>query len=439
MKASDLFSSQALPKQEAVCRYMHSKRPKTYQLIVLIVVSILFIISGLICLSVLPSSINLTVSLILASLGWCILSFVTAQIIIKYSQPKNLRIPLGFRRVIKANFPRVFYDLVSNQDLSIIKLRELVCFMDNFGKSQNSLIKKNLHKLSPQLRNNLEAFGIDNFDIETNLQELPDLDKLLIDNSPLYWMKHFIELGSNDVLSKSYEKNEKQDRRYLGDYWFSDIGFIYQSLDGKKSSTIFNLHMYGVVQELNEKDYSCLMTHARNNTWDHQDVSVIVDRLIISSQGDYSRYTKDKEQVISGNLRVEFTEEELRNLLLRICLHGFSWDQLQLIRSVSISSWLFLSWIDESFLGGGGMKKLARRFLGDFINESSLNYEPSIALSTYSELKNVTQYKKLMNQRFTNACRTICFYFNHQTKFHKKLMNVDTYLNKEMNSPGCGV
>ncbi len=48
METSNLFAFQTLPKQEVVCRYMEKKRPTKSQIIILIVLSLLFIISGLI-------------------------------------------------------------------------------------------------------------------------------------------------------------------------------------------------------------------------------------------------------------------------------------------------------------------------------------------------------------------------------------------------------
>lgn len=432
MKAANLFAHQTLPKQEVVCRYMQSKRPTISQTIVLIVLSVLCIVSGLISLLILPLSINLTISLLLGGLGWCILSFVTAQLIIKYSQPKNTHIPLGFRQVIKSKFPKVFFDLVTTQDLNIITFRELVTSVCNFREFENSSIRNNLDKLSSQLREAIIAFGVDNLDREINNQDIFNLDNLLIENCPLYWMQRFIELGSSEVL----EGNEiRQDWQYSGDYWFSELGLIHQSSDNSlKPQTIFNLHLYGIVQEVSESEYSCLMNHARNGHWNHQAIEAIVDRLLIVCQGDYSRYINEKDQdKISNELRIEFTEEGVRNLLLCMCLHGLSWEQLQLIRSTPISSWQFLFWIDRS-TPEGGMRSLARGFLGDFIDESHPNYEPGIALSTYSEYKNITQYRKCINQNENNAFRHICCYFNHRMRFHEKIVNIDALLNNVINA-----
>ncbi|MEF9497211.1 DUF1389 domain-containing protein [Chlamydia sp. 04-14] len=423
MKASNLFALQTLPKQEVVCRYIQSKRPTIFQIIVLVISSILCIVSGLIFLSTLPSSMNLIVSLLLGGLGWCILSFVTAQLIIKYSQPKNIQIPLGFRQVIKSKFPKVFFDLVNTQDLDIIKFRELVTSIADFKEYQDSSVKNNLDKLSLQLRSAIETFGVDNLDREIDSQNILNLDDLFVENCPLYWMKRFVELGNAEIL------NENEIRRSwscAGAYWFSELGLIHQSSDNDlKPQTIFNLHLYGLVQEIDESEYSCLMSHVKNNTWDHQDVATIVDRLLIICQGDYSRYISEKDKdKTSIEVRVEFTEDKLRNLLLCMCLHGLSWRQLELIRSTPISSWQFLSWIDRS-TPQRGMRILAGCFLKDFINESNCNYEPGIALATYSEYRNVTQYRKYRNQKATHALSNICCYFNHRMKFHKKKVEAD--------------
>ncbi|SYX08917.1 Protein of unknown function (DUF1389) [Chlamydia poikilotherma] len=431
MRSSNLFVLQTLPKQEVVCRYMQSKRPTIFQIIVLVVSSILCIVSGLIFLSTLPSSMNLTVSLLLGGLGWCILSFVTAQLIIKHSQPKNIQIPLGFRQVIKSKFPKVFFDLVTTQDLDIMRFRELVTSISNFRGYPDSSVKNNLDKLSSQLRNAIEAFSVKDLDREIKNQEILNLDDLFVEHCPLYWMKRFIELGDDEVL------NENEIRRswdHSGAYWFSELGLIHESSDNNlKPQTIFNLHLYGLVQEIDESEYSCLMYHVKNNTWNHQDVAMIVDRLLIVCQGDYSRYISEKDKdKTSTELRVEFTEEDVKSLLLCMCLHGLSWRQLELIRSTPISSWQFLSWIDRS-TPKRGMRILAGCFLKDFINESNPNYESGIALSTYSEYRNVTQYRRYRNQKDANALSNICCYFSHRMRFHKKKIEADLHLKNIMN------
>ncbi|WP_375793334.1 DUF1389 domain-containing protein [Chlamydia sp. 12-01] len=430
MKASNLFLYQTLPKQEVVCRYMQSKGPTTSQIIMLIVLSLLFVISGLIFLSILPSSINMIISILLGSMGWCTLSFLTARLIIKYSQPKYIQIPLGFRQVIKSKFSRVFFDLVNTKDLTITRFRELIRFIYNFRESRETSIKNELDTPSLQLKDVLEDYDIENLDSAINGEGIPNLDNLLVENCPLYWMKHFIELGNDNIL---IENGVKRNWRYSGAYWFSELGLIHQPIDNKmEQTTLFNLYLYGLVQELSQEEYSCLMNHSRNNTWDHQDVTSIVDKLVIYCQGDYRRYMSEKDKTCSGELRVEFTEEEVRNLLLRMCLHGLSWNQLQLIRSTPLSSWKFLSWIDKS-TPMGGMRMLAGCFLRDFINESNPNYESNIALTTHSELKNITRYKKLMDQPETNTFKNICCYLNHRMRFHEKIIDTDIYLKDVIN------
>ncbi|WP_259431240.1 DUF1389 domain-containing protein [Chlamydia abortus] len=71
-------------------------------------------------------------------MSWYILSFVTAQIIIKYSQPKYKHIPFGFRYVIKSEFPKVFFDLVTKQDLKLANFRELLIYIHDFRESQET-------------------------------------------------------------------------------------------------------------------------------------------------------------------------------------------------------------------------------------------------------------------------------------------------------------
>ncbi|CAG9046643.1 hypothetical protein NVRI1_01008 [Chlamydia abortus] len=430
MQASNLFVSQTLPKQEVVCRYMQTKRPTPSQIIILIVLSILLIISGLIFLSILPSYVNIIISLLCAGMSWCILSFVTAQIIIKYSQPKYKHIPFGFRYVIKSEFPKVFFDLVTKQDLKLANFRELLIYIHDCRESQETSLRNHLHKLSPQLKKILEDFGVDNLDSEVNGQHLPSLDNLLIENCPLYWMKRFIELGNKNVLR---ENLEKYNRGYSGIYWFCELDAIRQSVTPRtEHGTIFLLQSYGLAQELRHEEYVFLMDQVKNHTWDHRQVTAVVDRLLINAQGDYSRYMGEKDKVeLLSELRVTFTEESIKELIFRICSHGISWEQLQLIRSTSLASWQFLCWLDQS-APHGGIRILARSFLGDFISENSLRYESNIALATYSECKNVSRYKSLMNQKTSQAWKTICYYFNHRMKFHEKLEDIEeAYLNRD--------
>ncbi|AFS22668.1 putative inner membrane domain protein [Chlamydia psittaci VS225] len=171
------------------------------------------------------------------------------------------------------------------------------------------------------------------------------------------------------------------------------------------------------------------MDQVKNHTLDNQQVTAVVDRLLIHAQGDYSRYIAEKDKVeLLSELRVSFTEESIKELIFRICSHGFSWEQLQLIRSTSLASWQFLCWVDRS-AAHGGMRILARSFLGDFINENSHKYESNIALATYSECKNVSRYTSLINQKTSQAWKTICYYFNHRMKFHEKLE--EAHLNRD--------
>lgn len=427
METSNLFAFQTLPKQEVVCRYMEKKRPTKSQIIILIVLSLLFIISGLIFLSILPSCVNIIISLLCAGVSWCILSFVTAQIIIKYSQPKYSHIPFGFRCVIKSEFPKAFFDLVTTQDLKFANFRELLIYIHDFRESNDISIRNNLCKLSPQLKKALEDFGVDNFNTEINGQYLPSLNNLLIENCPLYWMKRFIELGNKNVLR---ENLEKYNRGYSGTYWFCELDSIRRPVSPRtEHGTIFLLQSYGLVQELSQEEYVFLMDQVKNHTLDNQQVTAVVDRLLIHAQGDYSRYIAEKDKVeLLSELRVSFTEESIKELIFRICSHGFSWEQLQLIRSTSLASWQFLCWVDRS-AAHGGMRILARSFLGDFINENSHKYESNIALATYSECKNVSRYTSLINQKTSQAWKTICYYFNHRMKFHEKLE--EAHLNRD--------
>ncbi|AFS22667.1 putative inner membrane protein [Chlamydia psittaci VS225] len=204
-------------------------------------------------LSILPSCVNIIISLLCAGVSWCILSFVTAQIIIKYSQPKYSHIPFGFRCVIKSEFPKAFFDLVTTQDLKFANFRELLIYIHDFRESNDTSIRNNLCKLSPQLKKALEDFGVDNFNTEINGQYLPSLNNLLIENCPLYWMKRFIELGNKNVLR---ENLEKYNRGYSGTYWFCELDSIRRPVSPRtEHGTIFLLQSYGLVQELSQEEY----------------------------------------------------------------------------------------------------------------------------------------------------------------------------------------
>ncbi|WP_244201109.1 DUF1389 domain-containing protein [Chlamydia buteonis] len=119
-------------------------------------------------------------------MGWFILSLVTAQVIIKYSQPKYDHIPFGVRCVIKSEFRKVFVDLVTTQDLKLANFRELLIYMHDCRASHDTSIRNNLCKLSPQLRKIFDDFGFDNLNREINGQHLSSLNNLLIENFPLY-------------------------------------------------------------------------------------------------------------------------------------------------------------------------------------------------------------------------------------------------------------
>ncbi|CAG9045833.1 hypothetical protein NVRI1_00163 [Chlamydia abortus] len=265
-------------------------------------------------------------------------------------------IPQGFASIIQHEFPSVIHDFVVRERVSLQELRAVIS-----GLSSGDFVFPS-HKCQEKV----ERFGLERLQAACEGRHLPDLEKLLLKNCPLYFLGKFIDLGSREFPSAEGMEPEV--------YWVCRTG-LSSCLD-----TAFHHYTWLFARVVSESEYQSLFNHAHHGTWN--EAQPIVESIRSRLLGILPHEFVDSFHVDRGWVSCCLTTYPL-DWLLFLCKHGVSWEQLQLLQEVECQHMVFLSLFNEE---NGGMN-LSRLMLATYpyIHQEGPEFDSSLALLTWDE------------------------------------------------------
>ncbi|SYX09104.1 Protein of unknown function (DUF1389) [Chlamydia poikilotherma] len=321
-----------------------------------------------------------------------VISLVLAVVLLALSMRRVRRefptsLPEGFLSIIKKEFPEVIYQLIIQERLTLQELRAVLS-----GLSSGTFTFP-----SPESQKKLERFGLERLQKSCKGIELPDLEKILLKNCPLYLINKLIQLGPKE-LPQSVNVAPWM-------YWLNRL-----ALSDHDRLIYFTTNVWILSKVATQEEYEMLLKHAKYSTWDHaqdllEDLLPRLEEGIIEHVIDGMGLTKDLMIGLLGG-----------DWLLFLCKHGVTWKQLQLIKDLDCASVCLLEDCERSGRGSG----LARLYMSTsrYIDESnSKAFDPHLTLFTFEELMEVYRERggldfysatiKYLNKRSQNTLRKI--------------------------------
>ncbi|EPP38204.1 hypothetical protein BOKEGFJH_00401 [Chlamydia avium] len=321
------------------------------------VISVFLIISIVGCVSALslglpPILVILSLVLFLLFSGalLVVLSNVGQKLLDSYSSLSMLpesetSLPRPFLYVLREVYPRVFLDFCIEKQVTIQDLRSVL----------TALTTGNMDVVSGDTRNKVDSFGLQRLQKE-NLSDLPPLEAVLIQNCPWQFVMKFISLGDY-VYEQSGMTPEV--------YWT-------QSMSHGSGLHVFNHFTWLFSHVVTQDEYEQLLSNAGSER-------------ILASQDDLLKSLAERMKIQLNNTRSNLSDaqkDELRSRiicdpqgLLFYLLHlGVNWEQIQLFRQLPFDCAYLFSLYDFEI-----------NEVIDKISESSPEYDPEIALLTWSD------------------------------------------------------
>ncbi|WP_348662738.1 DUF1389 domain-containing protein [Chlamydia vaughanii] len=310
-----------------------------------------FLIFALVCASLLLCGIGQIEVIIPLTISSVLVGVLFILAIFRYLKPVPVLVkphmPEGFLNVLKENYPEVIHKFCVSQCVTIQELREVMActtFWD-FSLTSASVQKK------------VNDFGIMNLKKDCLGVRLPAVDSLLLKNCPIYFIKQFIKLGSEELPKAANMTPEA--------YWTASLGFK------EDNFTLFDTWTWLFAQEVTSADHYQLGIYYKNNNWKGAEniVKDIKDRMksrLKETKVELFMYPKVK------------TRQRIENddWFLRFYKHGANYEQLQLMKTIGVEK--------MNLIDGKGLGFIANIY--NEMDESSSSYNPTIALSTWEEV-----------------------------------------------------
>ncbi|MEF9520118.1 DUF1389 domain-containing protein [Chlamydia crocodili] len=318
-------------------------------------------------------------------------------------------LPSGFRSLIKETYPQIIYDLVFTKALTFREFRAVV----------SGLSSGNFHFPSEDCKNRVESFGFERLQKACEGVMLPNLEKILLKNCPLYLINKFIHLGPIEFPEAEHMEPTV--------YWVNRVGL------SDINQTAFHPFVWLLARLTSEEEYNILCQHARDNTW--RDVRSLVEAL-------YTRFRMylENENVKGFERRESWLLEDLNGSrapwLLALCKHGITWEQLQLFKDIECCQLSFLHTFDTSRVGGILMELLL--VVSQYINEENIkDFDPHITLLT---LKEWMHFYRHDSHRLYGFHKGVLEFFNKHSKHNLQKPKLSSFhLHYYLMDPNTGV
>ncbi|EQM62738.1 hypothetical protein H359_0492 [Chlamydia ibidis 10-1398/6] len=366
---------------------------------IVMVISMIFLM-GVIALLGGICSASIETGVLIASIGavLSVISFSIARLAIEKSKEKKLLIPEKFSNILQVHYPEVFSEVIKNNKVTIKEVREILSYVDSI-KNHGNISEIHNSSLRKKFRDPLLL--LDRVRSYNNAQPYVHIDNVILQNCPLYWLSKFISLGRQDSLT-SHGIVPTPKTMLL--YWTSTLGLpIRCNRDYFVRETIFNTTIYEVVKKLTYEQFNILENFVHRNAWNDCKVNNIINSLL----GDGDQVDLNNQTL--NDLQSKVTSmKNYKNILLLTILHGFSWNQLQMIKALDVDKWDFWCWLDRSADYRGGVQIFGRYFLNHFMNEDSPHYNPGVSLTTYEELLLITRQSREQKTDNLRGVRDVC-------------------------------
>ncbi len=262
-------------------------------------------------------------------------------------------IPQGFLNIIKKAYPKVIYDLCVHQKLTLQELR-LVLQHASSG---------NFYNAPSSIKAKLEKVDLDGLVASCQGVHLPSLEDLLLEHCPWFLINTFINNGSKYLCEAENLPGEV--------YWPAPLA-LYSGCN----RTAFHPYMNLVAKHVQCAEYTELLEHAKNNTWDQG--KHILDRIFGRIYED-SCYQESNRKHVGMYLNGQ-------GWLLGLLKHGVSWEQVKLFRKVDLESLILLDNLNSVGRCSSLLYYVAS--VHSHIQENNPEgFEHDLALMTWEELK----------------------------------------------------
>ncbi|WP_100934696.1 DUF1389 domain-containing protein [Candidatus Chlamydia corallus] len=344
----------ALFKNHCECHTSCSLSSRT---VLRVAIASLFCIGALVALGCLSAPISYIVGGVLALVALVILALVILALIFgeKKLPPTPRIIPESFAEVIGETYSPGIAAFVKEQQLTLAEFRQfsiaLLC---------NISVEEKIKQLSSELQTKIKNYGINKLEDDLAKNTWPVFEDILNQSCPMYWLQKFISAGDPKVCQDLGLPKE-----CYGYYWLGPLGH------STAKSTIFYNAMRNILGKLTKEDITLLQNKALQGQWDDEAVKEVIYRI-------HNTYAKQ------GVL----TKEVISKELLLLSLHGYSFDQIQLITQLPQDTWESLCYMDN-----GTAYNLQLCVLGgalssqNLLEETSKDFDINICLFVMKDLK----------------------------------------------------
>ncbi|WP_375793179.1 DUF1389 domain-containing protein [Chlamydia sp. 12-01] len=321
-----------------------------------------------------------------------VISSVLALVLLAISMRRYIRrefatsLPEGFLSIIKKEFPETIYELIIQERLTLQELRVVLS-----GLSSGTFTFP-----SSTCQEKIERFGLERLQKACKGIQLPDLERILLKNCPLYFLNKLIQLGP-----KEFPKSVNLPPEV---YWLSRLGL------SDSHDTFFNSCIWVLSRVVTQEEYETLLKHAKNSTWDQikeliEDIRLRVEKGIDKDFVNGIGMTKGALKFLVGG-----------SWLLYLCKHGVCWEQLQLLKELDCLS---VSLMDELENSNRRCCLIKLYFsISPYADESnSKTFDPHLILFTFDELM------ECFNDR-RNQSKDVSFYNLTMDLLKKRSQNI---------------
>ncbi|WP_348662732.1 DUF1389 domain-containing protein [Chlamydia vaughanii] len=286
-------------------------------------------------------------AIILASVVGMIIAGVVGSIALG----RCIKTPIheGFLKVIKKEYPRVIHTFIVRKQVTIQELRSVLNWIQSNYTST----------LSDSAQVKVESFGKEKIKKGSLGLPIPDLDDVLIQNCPAYFIKGFVERGN---LKYPYEKKMSPEA-----YWTRPLNFT------TDPHTAFDGRTWLLAQVVSEDEYKDLCLSVKEDTQEKVEELLsgirkrMLSRLALVSAGEVFSE--------NGDLREKICKDT--GWFSRLIAHGVNFPQLQIFKKVSI--------LGPSLLEGQDLSGYSR-FVAPATQENKVEYyDHDRGLATWEE------------------------------------------------------
>ncbi len=257
-------------------------------------------------------------------------------------------LPEKFLLLIEKYYPRVIVSICIEKNLEIQELRAVI----------SGIASGVFTYPSRECQRKVETFGIKRLQEGCQGKKIPDLEDLLLQNCPAYFVHKFITLGDTHIPKEKGMSPEV--------YWTSPLGF------DEDQRSVFDVGTWLFANTASEKEYLTLFKSAQNNTWEEniETVDLLHDRMLAALALIESKHLFQTSEKVEANIRKG-------DWLLRLCRHKVNWKQIQLFQNVKVEC---PSFIEKRKLFP---QKIASSYL--CLSEGQRKYDPQLALMTLED------------------------------------------------------